>query len=105
VASTSKVRTRAQYVDQESRGRWYAIPRMRQSMAEDFSAASAVSKIEIEKVCVMASPNQSNPQPAPRIPTCPTCGRLMRFVWVEANPNYVNIDMWVLHLRLRRQRQ
>ena len=44
----------------------------------------------------MAIPNQSDPhrQSAPRIPTCPTCGMLMSSVWVEPNPNYVNLDMW-----------
>jgi uncharacterized protein (UPF0212 family) len=44
----------------------------------------------------MPSPQQSDPsaQPHPGSPTCPKCGTLMRLVWVEPNPNYVNLDMW-----------
>lgn len=42
----------------------------------------------------MPNPQQSRPPSLPRTPTCPDCGARMRLVWVEPNPNYVNLDMW-----------
>ena len=42
----------------------------------------------------MPSPLPSEFAPTPHAPTCPKCGLRMRLVWVEPNPNYVNLDLW-----------
>jgi hypothetical protein len=46
---------------------------------------------------IMPSPHQpdsSSVPEAPKTPTCLACGKLMRLVEVDANPNYTNLDQW-----------
>jgi hypothetical protein len=39
-------------------------------------------------------PDSSSVPAAPKTPICPACGKPMRLVEVDANPNYTNIDQW-----------